>query len=1122
MIEKKVFAGMNKDGSPKDLRPEEYRHAENLVAVRDGVGASARLENMLGMRETSVTSFNESVCIGLWNYKAENKIYGFFASSTRHHIIEYDGTTDVGGTILYNNILDFSEDRPVYDVFRIGDLLYFNDGGQYGMRKINIEFARTGDTLNNATDDRVFSLLKTPPLKVTSVRRMTDVSITATSPRIRLTPLQFAQRYVYKDDEISVLSPISEIAPVLDWEEDTNEYNGVEVFISIDDSLEDLIDRVELLVREGNDDPFYIYDDFDPASPVTFLTDNGDGTHQMQYIVFLDRSGATLSVQESGQGAESIPRESSAMELMEDRLFATSSVEEYDIYEEDWDGTININTRGGLNPIVESRINEAVYQPLYYKENSYYTWGVVFFDKHGRKSAPVVRKAMRKQMPDNMRPYSVNISIPAAGAQNGWLLYSHPDQYEVEAAMTGKPPPWAVKYQFARSANQTYNTWFKAKFLVMPLITTEPKTEDPDPIYSDLYLDNGYWYISVHKLLRDYQDNTRDIKLPQFVDLVIPDGFPIAIDKNSIVRLAFDYPVRAGYTGTAIAKRKEYTISQIENGRIRVRGLQWIDIVQTWITDSDAMCGLGFNETTPKQVAENNECFMHFEILNPIKKNNNPLLYEIGEMFDIVDAGTDSRAFSPLTQLIQGDCFYSAYQDLGQFFVDNADESIHLRPKTPTARTLRFQTTVAYASLSPIADRERAGTFTVPLTGEGSSPASGSQVTEQGLYDVSRHNSRGRPTVEVPNQQELRRGGQIRFSRTFIQDSLINGLSNFPEENKYTLPSDRGDIVKLVASNENVLVAVHSRAITSIYINRAILQTGEGTPFISKTDQVIGDDQKLLLSYGTKFPESVVLHDSRVYGFDGIMSEPWRRSQDGITPLALTFGMKTYFEAKGELIRYIQTVDPTAKIRVLGGFDPWLDMYVLTFSEISWNNGVDDVIEPAETIGFSEKVKKWVSFYSFYPEYYSTIMNSLVSVKDKSLWRHMDTMSRNLFYGEYHNSSITIVGNESNDLPKTHQNLGLSSSEEWSMTCITPEGKQSKLDIANFTDRDGVYYADFLRDELSPADNLKAGQTPLLHGEKMIGETIEITLTNGGSDRVVLDAVYIGYSPMVGHLLAKN
>lgn len=1106
---------MNHDASSKDLRPEEYRTAINLVAVTDGAGASVRLENMLGMRQTSLT-IGTAHCIGAWNYRETNKVYLFYynsGASPPHQIVEYDGIKDTAEVLMSNVILNFSKDNPVNDCFVVGGLLYFNDGkvdgSGNGLRKINIEYAKTG-ALNSGVDERALSLIKTPPLHRVTANRAWDSNITLKKPKIRITPIQFSTRYVYDDDEISVIAPISDLVPAMDYDKDDSQYNMISTVVSIDTSLENIIKRVELLAREGNDGLWFVYDDFKPED----FTIAGTGKRMLEYDVYLDRSGAILSEQEAGQAAESVPRISSSLEIMEDRAFVVSTKEEYDVNLEDWAALVNLTTRSSG----EAHLDANEYFPKFYKDDSYYKWGVVFMDDFGRKTAPAVRNNMQLQTEDILNVYGINKSYEYQLINqvdvNSWILYNHPKEVEAYARFSGKPPIWATKYQMARTDNLSYSDWFQAKFQVMVLYDTNPKTEEPTATQKawGIFLDNGYYYVSMNQKLTDVL-NGSGIGYYDHWDLVIPDGFPVGISVDSIMKMAFDYPAR-----NVAQRRDKYSISQIENGRIRITGMDWFDWEIAFGRDKTPLTGFNMLQD---QAPLDNEIAIHMEVLNPLPKTKTPLMYETGEIYDIANAGTESRAFQNINHYIEGDCYNAVYQDVNKEGVDNVDDSKHayaMPKESYEYRTKRYQHSVSVLLQSPIADRKRAGN-PVTYDDEGNPLPTN---TESGLFNTTKHDSKGRATVEIPNQKELTRGTQVRFSRTFIQDSLVNGLSNFPEENKHAISADRGDIVKLVATNEKVLVAIHTRSITSLYINQKFINSGEGEAFLAQTDQVIGDDRKLLHNYGTQFPESVVTHDSRTYGFDGIMSEPWRRSQDGITPLAITFGMKTYFEKKGEQLRLVRSLDESASIQVLGGYDQWLDMYVLTFSEITYFNGVDTVTIPAETIGFSEKVKKWVSFYTFSPEYYTSIMNNLVSLKGGSIWRHMDTVERNLFYNQHENSSITISSNESNDQPKLYQNLGLSSNKRWKMSCITPEGKESILSLSNFIQRDSMFYAEFLRDKNTPQSNLKPNQTPLLHGEKMIGETMEITFTNEDSERVVLDAVYIGYSPMAGHLLSKQ
>ena len=1121
MIEKKVFIRMNQDSSPKDLQNGEYRSATNLIPVSDGLGESVRLENLLDTEQIALYISESGFCVGMYNYKEEGKVYLFY-SDTIDTIWEYDGITGSTTLLMKNNVLDFSPYNFVYDVFRVEDLLYFNDG-VHGMRKINLEYAKTG-ALNDpiVVDERALSLIKSPPQLEPTLNRVTDNTITIERPRIRNLGIQFATRYVYLDDEVSVLSPISRVAPPLDWDFDDNLYNRIDVQLKMEADVQNFVKRVELLVRESNDSQFYIYDEFDPSE---FILSLGSNVKGLDYAVFLDRSGAYLSETESGSPFESVPRISSAMEFMENRVFAVSTLEEYDVELNNWDCIVNI----GVDPLAPEKLNDKVYTPKYYKENSEYIIGIVFEDGSGRSSAPTVRKNMAKQTPDNLQPYTLKGQLVGVSTP---IIYNHPDAYTMTPAPSGKPPTWAKKYRFVRSANLSYIDWFQCRFLVKPLASTTPQTEEPPAARTNWYLENGFWYIDVNLTLQTVEDNNNPNYFAwsaQYFHLVIPEGFPIPIDENSLIRMPMDYD-----TAPNKELKKIMSVIRIDGGRILVRGIETTN-ARTLLYDEgkqQTAVNLGGGE-----VLYNSEIYLNLEVLNPLQKTGTPILYSVGKTYDVVNPGLDGRAFQPFHEEIPGDCYYTAYEEYTKVTTFKEDgvtsHSFPISASELQLRENRYQNSISYLSLSPVVDRGRAGTPTEGLAVSTETVLLGndgfanftftSTDVVTGQYYAKKQNSRGRPTIEIKDQKELRRGSQVRFSNTYVQDSLINGLSNFPEENKYAISYDRGDIVKLVAINENVLVAVHTRAVTSLYINRNFINTGQGE-FLAQSTQTVGDDRKMLLDYGTTHPESIVEHDGRVYGFDSIMGEPWRRSQDGITPIGKTFGMKTYFTKKGEQIQTALRRDPTTKLSVVGGYDPWLDMYILTFSRInySWAEGEVDI--PAETVGFADKVKLkgWVSFFTMYPQYYSSSRGTLLSANGQYVWRHnRSTGNRNRIYDQQVESQITIVSSDTNDAVKIYQNIGLSSTDTWSIECITQDGKESILEPNNFTKRNTKFYADFLRDINTDTATLRAGQVPLFHGEKMIGETMEITLTNGSSEKVVIDAVYIGYSPIVGHLLSQ-
>ena len=1118
---------MNKDAPVKDLQAGEYRHAENLIAVNEGVGKGVRLENVLGTKEISLakpSSINTPRCVGLWNYKEENKVYGFYEGS---YIMEYDGKTGTSSVLMNStapNILAFDRNYPVHNVFVVEGLLYFNDS-KNGLRKINIEYARTG-ALDNYTDERFLSVIKAPPLRAPTHSKITDTTQTDTRPPIRELPVQFASRYVYNDNEISVLSPISKVSPALDWDYDVNSYNAISVAVYMDNSLKPMVKRVELLARIGNDGNWAVYE---RMKPETFTTASSDGFYYAPRVQFdYSKVGALIGEDEFGTSFESVPRLSSASTMIEDRHFVSSSLENYDL-----DFT-DINLEVDMEEVTDAwtELNNAVYFPKYFKENSTYSVGVVFMDKYGRKSAPEYDSGV------------VSLKIPDTFTENqfdnitGWndtdgvtrfVVRDIPSAYRLKPTLTGTPPIWASKYQFCVTENQTYNSWFKGKFLVRPLFSpyykgeTEPSAELQQ---AGVYLENGYWYSDAGAWMERYRVNPSAADLEYvltarewvLVDIVIDDNVPIPIDENTVVKLAFLDHVKSGYTGKI---QKEYNIISLEDNRIRIKGLTWLD-VYGWFVGSFELNGgahTGAKQGAKSPVPTREELYMHFEFLNKKQTEESPLFYETGEVYPVSNAGTASRAFQATHDYLEGDCYYTGYNT--NYYNDGGD-----------VRANRESHCVAYCSKSPIVEPYRVAQPIIKEEVDREAPVlvtlgkrdKTAIATDIGLYNRAKSNSKGRPTIALTDQRELNRGNVIRYSRTFIQDSNVNGLSNFPEANSYPLSSDRGDIVKLIPTHDNILVAIHKRCITTLYIKRAFITTGEGEEILSKSNNIIGDDRRMQNDYGSEYPESIVSHDNIIYGFDGIMSEPWRRSQDGITPLAKTYNMKTYFEEKAQKLLEIKNIDENAVINIIGGYDPWLDMYILTFSEVTYINGSGNTITiPAETIGFSEKMKRWVSFYSYSPEYYSTIMNNLFSSKENSLYIHLDGENRNFIHGETFESRVTVSFVDNPDMPKLFQHMMLQTNKnDWRIEMTTQDGKQSSLISSNFTKKDTMFYADILRNENTPSDVLESGQIPRLHGDLMIGEAIDVTLINEDSERIYIDAVYIGYSPMTGHLLSTK
>lgn len=182
--------------------------------------------------------------------------------------------------------------------------------------------------------------------------------------------------------------------------------------------------------------------------------------------------------------------------------------------------------------------------------------------------------------------------------------------------------------------------------------------------------------------------------------------------------------------------------------------------------------------------------------------------------------------------------------------------------------------------------------------------------------------SRGRVFVEGEFRKVLR-PATIRFSDPYIEGSQVNGLTSFPVGNTYDkIGQDRSPITKIIAVG-NVLVAVHERHVTTMYIGEGIVRTGE-TGFITKVDNVVGDDRKLVGDHGSYHPESLQEIDGKLFGYDIFSGQVWGYTVEGIVAIS-NYGMANYFKDRSE--QYFASKD---ELQFVSSVDKYHKEYLLT------------------------------------------------------------------------------------------------------------------------------------------------------------------------------------------------
>ncbi|KKM19685.1 hypothetical protein LCGC14_1653080, partial [marine sediment metagenome] len=367
----------------------------------------------------------------------------------------------------------------------------------------------------------------------------------------------------------------------------------------------------------------------------------------------------------------------------------------------------------------------------------------------------------------------------------------------------------------------------------------------------------------------------------------------------------------------------------------------------------------------------------------------------------------------------------------------------------------------------------------------------------------------GRPAPLLQNVREEERPSTIRWSNDYIENAAINGLHTFEPLNEYPLPLERGPVKKLQRAGEDVMLAIHSSGVTSMYIGKGIIRSSDLDPILVTTEGVIGTDNELKFSYGTVHPTSVCEVDGNVYFWDGTRVEPVRYAQNGLIPLATTFKARVFFK---ETIPSL--FGDSSNYDCFTQYDRLLNIVFYTFKNQS--NSL--------TIGFHEKSKGWICKVGFVPEYYGVVGDQFLGFVNGFPWLHNeDAINVNTYYGTTYPSKVKFVINIGHNEEKAWDSMMFFSNKIWDFPRIYNfEGQETSLVAGDFRLRDNTYYADILRDTNTPAARLKAGQIALRHGNSMSSQAITVEMEITSNEFHFLDMVGIAATIKSGHFLQQE
>tara|TARA_R100001594_G_scaffold150616_1_gene212741 strand:- start:3795 stop:5954 length:2160 start_codon:yes stop_codon:yes gene_type:complete len=335
-------------------------------------------------------------------------------------------------------------------------------------------------------------------------------------------------------------------------------------------------------------------------------------------------------------------------------------------------------------------------------------------------------------------------------------------------------------------------------------------------------------------------------------------------------------------------------------------------------------------------------------------------------------------------------------------------------------------------------------------------------------FHRTNHYSKGRINVINNNAAERHLEASVYYSETYSSTASINGLSSFNLANVpyFDYNKNFGSIQSLMMKDDDLLI-FHENKVGRVLVQKDILRTASGEGMVSLSNNIIDNYVSLYSGeYGCCLqPESIVKFGNRFYFVDIKRGAVLRLSADGLTVIS-DQGMRDYFRDLGEM--YVIN-DPEGQkeysFSIIAGYDPKYDEYIVTFPDVyekdddgrwsgertlwdsnysiykNMDNRSTKVFE-SKTVAFNERVNRWTSFYTFYPEYYGRVGRQFIGFKNGRLWKHNMTdrgyqnihtglgdweSKFNYIYGTQYGSTIQFPFNAEPSSVKTYNAISLES-----------------------------------------------------------------------------------------------
>lgn len=1154
MKERKALIGrMNSDADRSVFPENELLNCENVSHVIAADGRIAAMKPVAGTRlisyaGTTTYPFPENAkTVGSFPEEDRGRMYYFVydPAGINHQILCYFNQENIVRLVFHSRHLEFSG-TPITGIDKVGDILYWAENDKQP-KKVNVERGLqtyAGQPLNQVSYIDPLGVL--PDLKDITVIRpgpqyapaFTKLATNQPYNFISDYAFQFAFRYVYRDKETSVLSPYSFIANYNSPEDDAAGLDAITVRLPTQEYIRWEVDKIQLVVRQGNIGTFFIIKQWTRSADGTaYDRHNRDGV-ALSYTFYNDQNGVAISEEESAKPFDNVPLSSRALAAARNRLFLGNNVFGYDI---NTSGKITATYTGGntetgtqslyatwaLVTMTETLINnptsfiERLYVRVsgsgnssvdgYYRLESLsleaWRFGRPYYDVDASLPGQITIDA-------SMRVLSIadgdNDSLLQADTQTQGIYYnsgitdvettfqiyreySNPlpsplDGFDVRifglaGTGTGTDAQFGFKsgsryktgivfYDFAgrnagvyttetaavRTPERTYNTAVLFPFIKVSLEMSATDIPEWAQTYQVVRTRNLTYQSFLQGYTRDAQyvgkDNDGNYKFGESATTVFSETF----DSSKVQGVAINLSATTSYGLGYQYSEGDYVKLYFLNGTSARAAI--VSQVGSYIVVQAKDYGtLTLNQSN-----------IIFEIVIPRKGFLEEMFHEVGKTYAITAPGTANRALSITEVILSGDTY------------------VKTRPYTGLG-------TVLVETMNP-----------------------DDKHWSEWLSDI------GRPNIVPYNNGRSVRQTSVCFSNTYVQSTEVNGLSSFDTLDFKDIDFTLGAIRKLILTSRtqeygSVMLAIGEAETASMYLNENRIVDNADNVILATSGDVIGTVNPLKGSFGTVHPESVYGSEGRVFFVDATEGKVIMYSQNGLEPVSLNgmtkFFTSNLFEITGNIRTLVGVIDKRSEMYMFylpGGYVA--QTFLLDYDPIIPS---PHEVSAGKVMCYLPEMQGWNTSMTFAPQWMDALSEAIVSWKDGQIYAH-DANPQEGFYGTPFKCTVSFpVGNPA-VFVKTLEALAIEANRppDWvHVRNDTPFVQSTDLIATEFVSKEGIHYASFLRDRLTPGAGTY--DDSLFFGEPVRGQFLQCAVRYNASPAFYMTGVTVSYDRSLGH-----